>query len=262
MVTRNVAALANPVKVQQPEGRTMTPEQARVFLDHVRGDRLEALYVVALSLGLRISELLAIGWDDVNLDPADGGSPTLTVHRRLKRVKGRGLVIDGVKTRTSRRTLHLPAVTAQRLSEHRERQRIERQQFPDKWPVKALGVDLVFRTAYGTALDPSNVWGYLSKATRHAGADYDSEDRNLIRPGTGLGHWHPHELRNSAASLLLAQGVPLKVVSDLLGHSGINITANVYAHILAPARDEAAATMDRALTTSPKERTLRAPTAD
>jgi integrase len=95
MVARNVAALANPVKMVQPEGRTMTPEQARVFLDHVRGDRLEALYVVALSLGLRVSELLAVGWDDVNLDPLDGLPSTLKVHRGLKRIRGRGLVIEG-----------------------------------------------------------------------------------------------------------------------------------------------------------------------
>ena len=59
-------------RVERSEGRTMTPEQARIFLDHVRGDRLEAMYVVALSLGLRVSELLALGWDDVNLDPPAG----------------------------------------------------------------------------------------------------------------------------------------------------------------------------------------------
>ena len=247
MVSRNVAALSNPVRVEQREGRTMTPEQARVFLDHVRGDRLEALYVVALSLGLRVSERLALGWDDVNLEPPDGGSPTLTVRRGLKRLQGRGLVIDGVKTRTSRRTIHLPAVTAARLREHRVHQRAEREHFPGVWPDRPLGVDLIFRSAAGTALDPSNVWHYLSKATRHAGAEYDDGERTRIKPGTGLGHWHPHELRHSAASLLLAEGVSLKVVSEMLGHSGINVTANIYAHVMAPARDDAAAAMDRAL---------------
>ena len=235
MATRNVAALANPVKVEQPEGRTMNPEQARAFLEHIRGDRYEAMYVVALSLGLRVSELLAIGWDDVELEPADGGSPTLTIRRGLKRLQKIGLVIEGVKTRTSRRTVHLPAVTAQRLREHRERQRDEVRDYPGLWPATSLGVNLVFRSANGTALDPSNVWHYLSHTTQQA----------------GLGHWPPHELRHSAASLLLAQNVPLKVVSDLLGHSGINVTANVYSHIMAPARDEAAAAMDRTLTQQP-----------
>ena len=247
LVTRNVAALANAVRVEQPEGRTMTPEQARIFLEHIRGDRLEAMYVVALSLGLRISELLALEWDDLNLDPPTGVTPMVTIRRGLKRIKGRGLVIDGVKSRTSRRTVHLPAVAVEQLVAHRKRQAAERLAFPGAWPERPLGVDLVFRTVSGTALDPSNVWHYLSTATRRAGAEYLDEARTQIKPGTGLGHWHPHELRHSAASLLLAQGVPLKVVSELLGHSGITITANVYAHLMAPLKDEAAEAMNRAL---------------
>lgn len=247
IVSRNVAALANPVRVERPDGRTMTPEQARVFLDHVKGDRNEALFVTALSLGLRVSELLAVGWDDVVLDPPDGGWPTLTVRRGLKRIKGKGLVIDGVKTKTSRRTIHLPATTAACLREHKRRQDQERAEFPGEWPDRPLGVDLVFRAVTGTALDPSNVWSYLSEATKHAGAEYEDEARSVIKPGTGLGHWHPHELRHSAASLLIAQGVPLKVVSEMLGHSSITVTADIYAHVMAPARDEAANAMERAL---------------
>src|SRR5690606_3559470 len=113
MVSRNVAALANPVRVERPEGRTMTPEQARAFLDHIKGDRNEALFVVALTLGLRVSELIAVSWDDVNLDPPDGQRPTLTVRRGIKRVKGEGLMIGGLKTKTSRRTVHLPEATAE-----------------------------------------------------------------------------------------------------------------------------------------------------
>lgn len=247
MVSRNVAALANPVRVDRPDGRTMTPEQARIFLEYIKGDRNEALFVVALTLGLRVSELLAVGWDDVNLDPEQGQRPTLTVRRGLKRIKGEGLVIGDVKTKTSRRTVHLPTATADCLREHRRRQDAEALAFPGAWPERPLGVDLVFRSAVGTPLDPSNVWHYLSEATRHAGAEYEDEARTKIRPGTGLGHWHPHELRHSAGSLLLAQGVPLKLISEMLGHSSIAVTADIYAHVLAPARDEVAAAMDRAI---------------
>ena len=64
---------------------------------------------------------------------------------------------------------------------------------------------------------------------------------------SGLGHWHPHEPRHSAASVLIAQGVPLKMVSEMLGHSSINVTADVYAHVLVSARDDVAAAMERAL---------------
>lgn len=232
MVSRNVAALSNPVRVERPDGRTMTPDQARMFLDTIRGDRLESLFLVALSLGLRVSELLAIGWDDVYLDPADDGRATITIRRGLKRIRGEGLVIDGVKTKTSRRTIHLPDVAADSLRAHRRRQLEERLAYAEEWPPRPLGVDLVFRSVTGSALDPSNVAHYLTALTQTA----------------GLGHWHPHELRHSAASLLLAQGVPLKVVSDILGHSSINITADIYSHVLAPAHNDAAAAMDRALT--------------
>ena len=231
MVSRNVAALANPVRVERPEGRTMTPEQARVFLDHIKGDRNEALFTVALTLGLRVSELLAVSWDDVNLDPPEGQRATLSVRRGINRVKGQGLVIGEVKTKTSRRTVHLPTATTECLREHRRRQDAEALGFPGTWPERPLGFDLVFRSAAGTSLDPSNVWHYLSEATQAA----------------GLGHWHPHELRHSAGSLLLAQGVPLKMISEMLGHSSITVTADVYAHVLAPARDDVAAAMDRAL---------------
>ena len=103
-----------------------------------------------------------------------------------------------------------------------------------------LGVNI----ALGTDWMPT---GSMNMLRELACAEYLDEERTQIKPGTGLGHWHPHELRHSAASLLLAQGVPLKVVSDLLGHSGITITANVYAHVLAPLKDEAAEAMNRAL---------------
>jgi integrase len=239
-VARNAAALAQGVKADRTEARTMTAEQASTFLAAVKGDRNEALYVVALSLGLRVSELLAVAWDDVNLD---GPAPSLTVRRGIKRIrtgKGNrsrkrgeagGLIVGDVKTSSSRRTIDLPAVTVAVLREHRSRQVVERLAFPAEWPDRPLGLDLVFRTPMGTAMDPSNAAHALSKATKAA----------------GLGHWHPHELRHSAASLMLAQGVPLRTISDVLGHSSIKVTSDVYSHLFAPARAEAAAAMNRAL---------------
>lgn len=245
-VTRNVARIAaapKSTKAERAAKRTMTPEQARAFLEHVHGDRLEALYVVGLSVGLRISELLGLAWEDVDLD-AD--VPALRVRRSLKRLstgkgkrgrgqvrtgEGAGLVLGDVKTNTSRRTIHLPAVTVAALRDHRRRQLAEQLAFPGTWPDRPLGADLVFRSPAGTALDPSNVAHALSKATT----------------GAGIGHWTAHELRHSAASLLLALGVPLLVVSRTLGHSSITVTSDVYSHLLDAARSEAAAAMDRAL---------------
>jgi integrase len=85
----------------------------------------------------------------------------------------------------------------------------------------------VFTSNVGTPLDPRNVAKRFLSACRKA----------------KIGKWHPHELRHTAASLMLANGVPLQVVSDILGHASIRITSDVYGHVLAPQRQEAAETM-------------------
>jgi integrase len=213
ILDRNVAALADGVRVGAPEGRTLTVEQGRHLLDAVREDRLEAAYVTALTLGLRRGELLGLTWDDVDLDAE---RPTLTVLRSLKRVAGRGLEVSETKTRGSRRRIHLPAPTVDALRRHRDRIDVERATVGSSWPDRPLGVDLVFRSPIGTAVDPDNF----------RNATYSLTKRVLGE------RWSPHELRHSAASLLIAQGVDLKVVSEVLGHSSIRITSDVYGHLL------------------------------
>jgi integrase len=89
----------------------------------------------------------------------------------------------------------------------------------------------VFTTPFGKPIDTANYRHALSRITTKA----------------GLGHWHPHELRHSAASLLAAQGVPLKDVSELLGHSSIRITGDTYQHLFEPARRDVADKMAAAL---------------
>jgi integrase len=227
MVARNVAALADGVKVGTPEGRTLTPDEARTLLASLRGHRLEAAFAVALALGLRRGELLGLSWDDIDL----GAAPRLTVRRSLKRLD-RGLTLAETKTKQSRRTLHLPGPVADQLRAHRERQEAERVVAGDLWHDRPLGADLVFRTAAtGTAVDPDNFRNITYAVTEEA----------------GIGRWSPHELRHSCSSLLLAQGVPLKTVSDVLGHSSIRVTADTYSHLLEPAKAEAADAMSAAL---------------
>jgi integrase len=227
-LTRNVAALANGVKVGPPEGRTLTPDQARALLAHVYGDRWEAAFSVALSLGLRRGELLGLSWEDVDLE-AD--TPRLTITRNLTRHRGAGLVVDTTKTVGSRRTVHVPGPVVDSLRRHRVRQAEERLHVGPSWPARPLGVDLIFRTPFGTAVDPNNFRQVVYRVTEAA-----------------LGErWSPHELRHSAASLLIAQGVPLKIISETLGHSSIRITADVYGHLLDDAGALPAAAMAQAL---------------
>jgi integrase len=229
MVTRNVAALANGVKVGKPEGRTLTPEQARLFLASIRDDRLEAAFTVALALGLRRGELLALSWDDVTLDATP---PRLTVTKSLARVHGVGLVVAETKTAGSKRVLHLPGPAVDTLRRHRIRFLEERLEAGAGWVDRPLGFDLIFRTPFGTALDPNNFRQHCYRVTREA---FTPPDERPKEPGDRWPkeyQWSPHELRHSAASLLIAQGVPLKLVSETLGHASIRITADVYGHLL------------------------------
>ena len=181
--------------------------------------------MLALALGLRRGEVLGLAWSDLALD---GDAPTLTVRRQLRRGrKGTGVALGEVNTAGSRRTLHLPAQVVDVLRAHRRRQAGERLSRGEAWRDEN---GLVFTTPLGTPVDPDNFKHYVSKLCRDA----------------GLGHWSPHELRHSCASLL-AMGVPLEVVSETLGHSSIRVTKDVYGHMLPAARAAAAEAMGRAL---------------
>ena len=220
-VARNVASLTRGPRVTRQEGRTLTPEQARSLLETLHGHRNEALYALMLSTGLRRGEALGLRWDDVDLDAG-----TVSVRRQLKR-EGGSLVTADTKTARSRRSVNLPEQMVVTLRRHRAAQAAERLALGDAW----VDSGFVFTTTIGTPIDPRNLYREFQKICRAA----------------GLGDWHPHELRHSAASLMLAQGVKLQVVSEVLGHSSIRMTADVYGHILAPDRKAAADAMGDAL---------------
>lgn len=224
LVSRNVAALVDGVRVPRPEGRTLTPQQARALLESLHGDDWEAPVALMLALGVRKGEALGLQWMDVDLDAA-----TLTVNRALKKDGRGGLYLDEPKTGGSRRRVHLPRPVVDVLKRHKVAQSADRLAFGSGW---GRGwPDLVFTSSVGTPLDPDRVNRTVQAITERA----------------GLGRWTPHELRHSAASLLIAMGVPLITVSEMLGHASIRITADVYGHLLEPARRDAADAMTSAL---------------
>ena len=239
LLVRNVAAIADGPRVTREEGRTLTPEEARRLLAAAMeppevpasrpgarprsGQRLHAAILVTLALGLRRGEALGMRWTDLDLE---GDPPTLSVLQQLiRRPNGRGLALVDLKTRKARRVIVLPTAVVAALRSHRARQAEERLLAGETW---CDVNDLVFTTATGTPVDPRNFNKTVSTVARQA----------------GLGHWHPHELRHSAASLLLAMGVRLEVVSEVLGHSSIRVTKDVYGHLLPEAKREAADAMD------------------
>jgi integrase len=218
VLARNVAALVDPPKQTHHELSPLAPEECRLLLDHIRGEPLEALYVLALSTGLRQGELLGLKWVDVELESA-----RLTVRRAL------GRTVDGIgfvepKTPGSRRSIGLPNIAASALKEHRRRQLEQRLLVGASW----RDLDLVFCSQIGTPLDGSNLTHRFQR----------------ILAAAGLPRRRFHDLRHSAATLLLVQGVSPRVVQELLGHSSVTLTLGTYSHVVPALKREAADRMD------------------
>ena len=221
MVNRNAATLARAPRMAREEGRTLTPEQARSFLKVLEGHRHQALYALMLSTGLRRGEVLGLMWKD--FDPTLG---VLKIRRQLKR-EGGALIASDTKTKSSRRSINVPEQMMPMIMEQKEFQSADHLQLGDAW----VNSGSIFTTKLGTPIEPRNLLREFKGLCVQA----------------GLGDWHLHELRHSAASLMLANGVKLQVVSEVLGHSSIRMTADVYGHILDPDREAAAAIMDSLL---------------
>jgi integrase len=238
LIARNVAALSQPPRLAQSDGRSLSVAQAQTLLDAAKGDRLEAAILILLSYGLRRGELLGLTWVDF-----DREASTLAVRQSVKRRKSSrdqdGTYVGGVssrveiselKTRRSRRVLYLTPGIVDVLAVHAECQRADRAAAGTLWAEHGL----IFTSKVGTPIDPDNFAKLFVRLCKSA----------------GLGHWHPHEARHSAASVMLAQGVPLEVVSEVLGHSSIYITKDVYGHLAEGAKRDAAVRMAAVLTPS------------
>jgi integrase len=218
LVARNAAAAVDGPRVPQHEIQPFTSDEARRFLHAIRGDRLEALYSVALTLGLRQGEALGLRWSDVDLDLS-----YVRVTHQLQRVDGVFQLVEP-KTARSRRTIVMPPSIARQLTEHRRRQAQERVAAGTKWKEW----DLAFTRTDGCPLDGTVVSHRFHKVLDRA----------------GLPQRRFHDLRHSCATLLLAQGVPARVVMEILGHSQIALTMNTYAHVIPELRGEAATRME------------------
>lgn len=176
---------------------------------------------MALCLGLRQGEVLGLRWSDIDFE-----ADTLCVSHALTRFDGT-LILAEPKTERSRRILPLSRRVRAALVAHRDRQAFVRAAAGESWREQ----DLVFASTIGTPLQPRNTLEAWYKLLERAGPP-----RRKF-----------HVTRHTAASLLIADGVPLRVVMELLGHSQISTTANTYGRVFAEALREAADSMDRAL---------------
>jgi len=154
-----VATLVDPPRVQRREIKPLDPSDARLLLAAVRDNRLEALYSVALSVGLRKGEALGLNWKDIDFETG-----TLSVRTSLQRIGGRLQLVEPKSSR-SRRVIFLPDATVEALRRHRARQQQERLLEGPRWH----DTGLVFTTKIGTPFDPRNVTRHFKKILTNAG---------------------------------------------------------------------------------------------
>ncbi|MHB9052871.1 MAG: tyrosine-type recombinase/integrase [Thermoleophilia bacterium] len=192
-----MATLVDPPRGARFKPTPLTLEQARAFLDAVKGDRLEAFYTVAVALGLRRGEALALRWQDIDLK-----SRTLSVRHTLQNLQGGGWSLAEPKSRNSRRTLGLPNFAVLALKDHRQRQLKERMTQGSHWQDHGF----VFASEVGTPLDGNNVY---------------KRYKALLKENS-LPDIRFHDLRHTAGTLLCILGVHYSAAIDAYG-DGTNV---------------------------------------
>jgi integrase len=222
LISRNPADAVDKPKQRRLEIVALDLAQTKKLLTVAEGDRLEALFRLAVHTGLREGELLGLRWSD--LDPNTGA---LQVQRQLQRISGQGIVFADTKTATGRRQVVLGPAMLKQLREHGKRQKEERLFTGERWCDQGL----MFTTTIGTPLDPANVLKHFKELLAKA----ELPDIRF------------HDLRHTAASLMLQQGVHPKVVQERLGHSTVSLTLDVYSHVVPSLQRDAADIMDAAL---------------
>jgi integrase len=208
----------DPPRFLRKEVRPLTEQQAKAFLQGVRGNCLEALYILATSVGLRQGELLGLKWEDIDFE-----GKLLQVKRTLSVTK-KGMVFVPPKSAKGCRSVALGAPTIEALRRHKTAQEEEKRKIGSLWEDQ----ELVFPNQTGR---PMNPWIVTKRFKR-------------ILKEEGLPEVRFHDLRHTCATLLLTKGVHPKIVQELLGHSTISVTLDVYSHILPSLQREAVRAME------------------
>ncbi|MFB7866137.1 tyrosine-type recombinase/integrase [Streptomyces sp. NPDC056069] len=220
LITRNVASLVEPPRAKQREIRPWTLEETLRFLEAARGESLYAAFVLAIAMGLRRGELVGLRWSDLDLE-----GRVLHVRQQTQRRRGK-LYQDDPKSRR-RRVVPLPALCIAPLRWHRLKQR----EMFDVTGVTWAEDGPVFATRNGRTVEPRNVYRAFTRVASDAGL-------RVVRL---------HDARHGCATLLTAAGVAPRVIMEILGHSQISITMEVYTHVVDDTKREAISHMDRML---------------
>lgn len=226
MISRNVVGGVTLPKHTQKEIRWLSVEEERTFINAAKGNRLEVAFKLALVTGLRLGELIGLTWDCIDLNIG-----VITIKQTLIRVKSREeegknlyYISPTTKTKKSMRRVPIPKSAIKMLKEHKKTQNAEKKLAGELYTDN----NLVFCTALGNRLIPRNVERSFANITRSAGI-----------VGANV-----HSLRHTYATRLFENGVAAKTVSELLGHTDVSHTLNVYTHVANAVKEKAIEFLD------------------
>ncbi|GHO84395.1 tyrosine-type recombinase/integrase [Dictyobacter formicarum] len=224
LVARNVCKLVSPPRRERFEVKVLSLEEIQKLLSVARGRDIEGLLCLAVATGLRRGELMGLKWQDIDLVAG-----TLQVKRTLSRVpskmEGQGYVEADTKTKKSRRSIVIAPFAIEALKQHRIRQLEAKLKVGSAWQENGY----VFCTSIGTHVNPTR--------------DILDPFKALLKEA-GLPDVRFHDLRHSSATLLLSAGIHPKVVQEVLGHSNISITMDIYSHVLPNMQKDAMSRLD------------------
>ncbi|MFJ6406106.1 tyrosine-type recombinase/integrase [Streptomyces hydrogenans] len=226
LVSRNVATLVEPPTVTARELSPWSLDETLDFLAAARKDPLYAAFVLAIALGFRRGEVVGLRWENVDLDKRE-----IRVRTQRQRVAGE-VYEDDPKGRRRKQTLPLPAICVAPLRWQRLKQAATRERAREKWTETGY----VFTTRTGQPIEPRNLYRSFTRVAKNAGL-------RVVRL---------HDARHGTATLLTAAGVPPRVVMEILGHSQIAVTMNVYTHVVQDTQREAVGHVDRLLRSRPR----------
>lgn len=215
LIPKNPADMVDAPKVKKFESKVLNPEEAKKLLYAIKDTRFEIPINLGLSLGLRRGEMLGLRWSDIDFE-----NGTITIQNNLVRV-GTELLFKSPKTEGSIRTLAAPIELMRLLKEHRKKQMEIQLRSCEEYNNEH---NLVCTRYDGSPINPSTF--------SHAFGDFLSKHE--------LPHVRLHDLRHTNATLMLLSGTPAKVASSRLGHSSINITMDLYSHVLKDMNEDAA----------------------
>lgn len=214
LVSRNVSDLVTKPRKVKHKIQPLTEEQARTLLDAVKGDILEGIITVTLVTGLRRGEVLGLKWDDIDLE-----NKYIYIRRSVGRAYNYGIIVSKPKSESGLRVIKLPNIVIDVIAQHRVRQDAAKAHLGTKWQDSGY----VFCNSKGKFLGESQLHIMYKRLLKRA-----------MLPNIRF-----HDLRHSAATIMISMGINPKVVQEILGHSTISMTMDTYAHVLPSMQQDA-----------------------